>query len=319
MSKLMSLAEAIQTFVSDGCHLALGGFVTSRKPYAAVHEILRQGIRHLVLEGGPAGGDVDMLIGAGRVKAYINYYIANSGYSNVCRMFRRAAEGGQLLIEDFSLDVYAQLMHAAALGLPYLPTRYLLGSDLAAKWGISAEQRREIPGLAQEKLRVTENPFAADEKLALIPTPQLDVCIIHAQSCSENGLVRIAGAKFSDIDLALAAKCCIVTCEQLVSDDELRRDPDANTLPPFAVDAVVHAPYGAHPAQVYGFYDYDRDYLLLYDQVSRAEDSFDAFLQEWVYGTASHAGYLARLGEARLAALQIDREFGYVPAGETHA
>lgn len=324
MNKLTTLAEAVSAYVPNGCHLALGGFVTNRKPYAAVREILRQGVGELLLNGGPAGGDVDLLIGAGRVRAYINYYVANSGYSNVCRMFRLAVEHPQqtrhyqrrpLPVEDYSLDIYSQTMHAAALGLPYLPTRFLLGSDLERKWGISREDRIRL-GLAPEKLRVTEDPFHPGQKVAVLPLEAPDVSIIHAQKASPSGLIRIEGGAFSDLDVAMAARCCIVTCEEVVSDRELRQDPAANSLPGLCVDAVVHCPWGAHPCQVYNYYDYDRGYLRAYDQASRSQESFDAYLDEWVYGL-DHQAYLDKLGKDRLDKLKIkDKNRGYVPSIE---
>lgn len=321
MNKLATLSEAVAAFVKDGCHLALGGFVTNRKPYAAVREILRQGVTGLLLNGGPAGGDVDLLIGAGRVRAYLNYYIANSGYSNVCRMFRLTVEHPELTdhyreeplpVEDYSLDIYSQSMHAAAIGLPYLPTRYLLGSDLAAKWGISREQRLRL-GLPADKLMIREDPFHPERKVALLPLNQPDVSIIHAQKASPSGLVRIEGGVFSDLDVAMAARSCIVTCEEIVSDRELRRDPAANSLPGLCVDAVVHCPWGAHPCQVYNYYDYDRGCLRAYDQASRSQAGFNAWLEQWVYGL-DHEAYLERVGREQLERLRVQGEPGYVPS-----
>ena len=321
MSKLTPLSQAVAAWVRPGCHLALGGFVTSRKPYAAVHEILRQHIGGLLLNGGPAGGDVDLLIGAGLVRAYLNYYTANSGYSSVCRMFRLACEQPELTshyrerglpVEDYSLDVYAQLMHAAAIGLPFLPTRYLLGSDLADRWGLSREERLEL-GLPPDKLKLIPHPYQPGEQLAALPVLRPDVAIIHCQKASENGLIRIEGGAFSDVDLVMASRHAIVTCEEIVDEALLRREPGANSLPGLCVDAVCHCPRGAHPCQVYNYYDYDREFLRAYDQASRSQASFDAYVREWVHETGDQAGYLAKLGEERLRRLDIDPSVGYVP------
>lgn len=323
MNKLATLSEAVAAYVKDGCHLALGGFVTNRKPYAAVREILRQGARDLLLNGGPAGGDVDLLLGAGRVRAYLNYYIANSGYSNVCRMFRLAVEHPELTdhyrerrlpVEDYSLDIYSQSMHAAAIGLPFLPTRYLLGSDLAAKWGIGREERIRL-GLPADKLRIEDDPFRPGQKVALLPLDPPDVSIIHAQKASPSGLIRIEGGVFSDLDVAMAARNCIVTCEEIVSDRELRRDPAANSLPGLCVDAVVHCPWGAHPCQVYNYYDYDRSYLRDYDRASRSQADFNAYLEQWVYGL-DHEAYLDKVGREHLEKLKVHEGVGYVPSPE---
>ena len=136
MSKVMSLHDAIAKYVESGDSLCFGGFTTNRKPYAAVYEIIRQGQTDFIGYSGPAGGDWDMLIGCGRIKAFINCYIANSGYTNVCRRFRDAVEKKHnLLLEDYSQDVIMLMLHASSLGLPYLPVKLMEGSDLEYKWG----------------------------------------------------------------------------------------------------------------------------------------------------------------------------------------
>ena len=142
-TKVTSLHDAVKRYVEDGDTLCLGGFTTNRRPYAAIHEILRQGQKDFIGEGGPAGGDWDLLIGEDRVKAYINCYTANSGFSNVLRRFRAKAENGTLLMEDYSQDVEMLRLHAASLGLPYLPVKLMQGTDLVDKWGISKEEREK--------------------------------------------------------------------------------------------------------------------------------------------------------------------------------
>ena len=118
MNKVMSLHDAVEKYVQSGDTICFGGFTTNRKPYAALAEILRQGQKDFTVWAGPAGGDWDMMIGEGRVKAYINCYTANSGYTNVSRRFRAAIEKGQLVYEDYSQDVLMLQLHAASLGLP---------------------------------------------------------------------------------------------------------------------------------------------------------------------------------------------------------
>ena len=128
LNKVMSLHDAVAKYVENGDTLAIGGFTTNRKPYATVSEILRQGQKDFIVYAGPGGGEVDMLIGEGRVAAYINCYTANSGYTNVSRRFRAAIEKGQLTYEDYSQDVLMLMLHASSLGLPFLPVRLMQGS-----------------------------------------------------------------------------------------------------------------------------------------------------------------------------------------------
>lgn len=310
-NKLYSLKNAISEFVHDGDSIAFSGFTTNRKPYAAVHEIIRQDIKDLYIHGGPAGGDVDILIGAKRCKAYINCYTANSGYTNVSRRFRKFIENGMLLFEDYSMDVQTILFHGASLGFPYVPVKHMLGSDLVEKWGISEEERMKHDKLPNKKLIVTDNIFNTDEKLCLVPTPKLDVAIIHAQKATADGTIRIEGSLLVDIDIAMAAKYCIVTCEEIVEDEEIMKNASLNSIPSFKTDAVIHLPYGAHPSQTFNYYDYDREYLKMYDKVSKDDKLFEEFLQEWVYGVEDHEGYLEKLGALRLNKLKIRKGLGY--------
>lgn len=311
--KVMSAREAVSRFVPDGCWLAVGGFVTNRRPYALIREVIRQKRQNLYVEGGPSGGDIDYLIGAGCVRAIMISYIANSGFTQVCRRFRAAVEQGQLLFEDYSLDVQTIAYHAAALGLPYVPVKNMLGSDLAEKWGISPETRRADPKLPAEKFIVQDDPFHPGSKVCCVPAPQIDAALIHAQMASPDGTVRIEGAPFQDVDIAMAAKHTIVSCETLVSDEEIRRHPERNTLTGLCVDAVVPAAYGAHPSQCFGCYDYDGQFYLEYDEASRTQAGFDAFMKKYTENCPEHGMYLNKLGAARLAELRVQPGCGYVP------
>ena len=275
----MSLHDAVEKYVCDNDVLCLGGFTTNRKPYAAVYEILRQGKTGFVGWSGPAGGDWDALIGEGRVRAYINCYTANSGYTNVARRFRAAIEKGELTYEDYSQDVLMLQLHAASLGLPYLPVRMMQGSGLVKFWGISEEKRRTMEGVDNLKCVEIENPLEPGEKLLAVPVPKLDCAIIHVQQASPDGTCIIDGDEFHDVDIAVAAKRCIVTCEEIVSDEYIRRDPTKTRIFGECVDAVVRAPYGAWPAQCYGYYDDDDKGLKEYDKASKYLDAEDAKAQ----------------------------------------
>ena len=190
-----------------------------------VGEILRQGQKDFTVWAGPAGGDWDMLIGEGRVKAYINCYTANSGYTNVSRRFRAAIEKGELTYEDYSQDVLMLQLHAASLGLPFLPVRLMQGSGLVKYWGISEEQRKALDKVDDLKCVEIENPFEPGQKVIAVPVPKLDTAVIHVQKASPDGTCIIEGDEFHDVDIAVAARKVIVTCEELVSDEYIRRDP----------------------------------------------------------------------------------------------
>lgn len=310
-NKVMSLHDAIATYVHDGDQISFGGFTTNKKPQAAVREILRQGQKDFIAWAGPAGSDWDMLIGEGRVKAYINCYTADSGVTNVSRRFRKKIEQGELIMEDYSQDAIMFMLHAASLGLPFLPVRFMIGSSLVDEWGISKEVRKTIPGLTEDKFVMMDNPFKPGEKCVCLPVPQLDTAIIHVQKASPDGTCVIIGDEFHDVDIAVAAKHTIVTCEDLISNDVIRRDPTKTKIPGFCVDAVCHVPYGAHPTQCYGYYDYDNPFLKAYGAASKTEEDFKAFLNEWVYGVKDQDEYLEKLGVKRLLNLKVTEGYGY--------
>lgn len=279
MDKVMSLHDAIAKYVESGDVLALGGFTTNRKPYAAVSEILRQGQGDFIAYAGPGGGDIDMLIGEGRVAAYINCYTANSGYTNVSRRFRAAIEKGQLPFEDYSQDVLMLMLHAASLGLPYLAVRLMQGSGLMKFWGISEEKRKTMPKLEDLKCVEVDNPFVPGQKVVAVPVPKIDTAIIHVQQASPDGTCIIMGDEFHDIDIAVAARKVIVTAEEIVSNEYIRRDPTITRIFGECVSAVVRAPYGAWPAQCYNYYDDDDKALKEYNLASQYLDEADATAQ----------------------------------------
>lgn len=311
MEKVLTLSEAISKYVHSGDNICFGGFTTNRKPYAAVREILRQGLTDFIAYAGPAGGDWDMMIGEGRVKAYINCYTADSGVTNVSRRYRDAYEKGKLIMEDYSQDAVMMMLHAASLGLPFLPVRLMMGSSLVDMWGISKEVRKTIPKLPEDKFIYVDNPFNPGEKVVALPVPKLDTAIIHVQKAAPDGTCSIEGDEFHDVDIAVAAKNVIVTCEELVSNEQIRLDPTKNSIPPFCVSAVVHAPFGAHPSQCYNYYDYDNPMLKEYGEASKTDETFKAFVDKYVYGPQTHEAYLDTVGAARLVNLYNVPGYGY--------
>ena len=340
MNKVMSLHDAVAKYVQSGDTICFGGFTTNRKPYAVMGEILRQGQTDFTVWAGPAGGDWDMMIGEGRVKAYINCYTANSGYTNVSRRFRAAIEAGKLTYEDYSQDVLMLQLHAASLGLPFLPVKLMSGSGLCKFWGISEETRKTLDKVDNLKFAYVENPFNPGETVVAVPVPKLDTAVIHVQKASPDGTCIIEGDEFHDVDIAVAAKKVIVTCEELVSDEWIRRDPSVTSVFGECVDAVVHAPFGAWPSQCYNYYDCDDAALKEYDKASKYQDKEDAekqiakeaakaakkglpytapenpetfkdYLDKWIYGVKDNDELLDKIGGARLAKLKVVPGLGY--------
>ena len=312
--KVMRLAEAIRQYVVDGCHLSIGGFTINRNPMAAVYEIIRQRVRKLHLYAHSNGQGVDELIGAGCVAGLEIAYAGSGRFAPTCIRFRKAVEDGVIAVEDYSNYQMTLRFLAGAMGVPFLPTRSGLGTDVLNKWGFSASERELDPRLPNRKMAVIDNPFDGwgdARRLALVPAIQPDVTILHVQQADRQGTFRIEGLPFTDIEQAKSARKVIVTCEELVSTARLREEPDRNQLPFFCVDAVVPVSMGAYPTACYRHYDYDPVYLNNYRQAALDDDRYHDYLDEFVYGVQSHEALLTRVGRDRLARIKADANTGY--------
>jgi glutaconate CoA-transferase subunit A len=312
--KTMDLKTVIKKYVTDGCHISLGGFTINRNPMAAVYEIIRQGIKGLHLYAHSNGQGVDELVGAGCVEKIEIAYAGTGRFAPTCISFRRAVQEGTIMFEDYSNYQMTLRFLAGAMGVPFLPTRSSLGSDIIDKWGFSREMRENEPSIPDKKLLVMDNPFGPwgdAPKVVLLPAINTDVTIIHAQKADVQGTVRINGLTFADVEQAKSARHLIVTCEELVDKAELREDPDQNQIPFFNVDAVVHVPYGAYPTACYRYYDYDPVYLNEYGKNARDEQLFKKYLDEFVYGAGDHQGLLEMIGQERIDKIKADPRKGY--------
>ncbi len=282
---------------------------------AVAYEIIRQGITGLHVYMHSGGQALDPLIGAGCVRAVEIAYGANGRFAPTCARFRKAVERGEILVEDYTNYQMTLRFQAGATGVPFLPVRSGMGTDIVERWGFDAEMRRQDARLPNRKLVVQDDPFAEDEPMPVVLVPAInpDVTVIHAQQADTQGTVRIAGLTFADVEQARAARHVIVTCEELVEPEVLRAEPERNQLPFFAVDAVVHAPYGAHPTACYGFYDYDAQHLNAYRALASDDVQFKAYLDEYVRGVSGHEEYLAKIGIESLERIRAIPPFGYAP------
>ena len=313
-NKVISLQEAVEEFIHDGTHITFGGFTMQRHPMAFIHEMIRQGKRELVIYGHSPGIDADILIGAGAVKRVEVAYIGDELFVSPIPNFRIAIQEGSIQWEDYSNFSATLRLVAGALGLPFIPARTMLGSDMITKSGFEPEERCSDPKAADKKLVLMDCPFTGD-KVVLLPAVNPDVAVVHAQMVGREGTVRILGQSYADDFMARAARKVVVTAEEIVSEEFIRRCPEQNCIPFFRVDGIVHVPYGTHPTACHGYYDYDPDHYAVYAQAARAgTEAFQAYLEEYVYGVKDHWDYLERIGGAkRLSDLKADPALGYNP------
>lgn len=309
--KLMTLDQAVKKFVKDGTQLAIGGFTVVRNPMAVVYEIVRQKIKDIHLVCHSNGQGLDVLIGAGCVKRLEIAYGGNGRYAPTCIRFKKAIQEGRIEFEDYSNYQMSLRFLAGSLGIPFIPTKSGLGSDILNYEGFSKEVRKEKK-VATKKYSLLQNPFnEEDDNVILLPALTPDVAIIHSQYVGEDGTVRIKGLTFADLEQAKSADVVIVTCEEIVPRSFIRLDPDQNSLAPFFIDAIVKVPYGAHPTGCYSFYDYDPKHLNLYKKVAGDDKLFKKYLDEWVYGVSSHEEYLTKIGTSMLMNIKANPIVGY--------
>src|SRR3990172_781818 len=284
-SKLLSLSDAIFRFVPDGSSVTMGTALESFIPFAAGHEIMRQRKRSLTLIGPISDILFDQIIGAGCVSkvraAWVGNVITGSAYN-----FRRAVESGTIEVEDHSNLTLAMGLRAGAMGVPFMPTRTALGSDLFK---------------TNPSLKTVACPFTG-ETLAAVAAIVPDVTIVHVQRADEFGNAHAWGNLGVTREACLASKHVILTAEEIVSPDVISSDPNRVVTPGFRVSAVAHAPWGAHPSPVPGYYNRDHQAFTDYQNESRTPEAFAAWRAHWV---DSNSDYLSLLGEERVASLKL--------------
>ncbi len=291
MSKLTSMTDAIAQYVPDGSSVAIGLALEPFIPFAASHEIIRQQRRNLTLIGPISDILFDQLIGAGCVDKVKAAWVGNVS-EGLAHCYRRAVEQSiprAIVTEEHSNFTIGLALLAASLGVPYIPTRSLLGSDLP----------RQNPTFSQQQSPLDASP------LLLVPAVQPDVTIIHVQRSDVDGNAHLWGSLGVCEEAMLAARNVILVAEEIVSRELILSDPNRVVGPSFKVRAVVHEPWGAHPSAVSGCYNRDHPYYHEYHTRTRTTEGFQQWLDEWVLSMPDRNAYVAKLGEERLHSLDV--------------
>ena len=278
MNKLVSLSEAISRHVKDGDSVYAAGF-THMIPFAAGHEIIRQGRRDLVLARATPDLIYDQMVAAGCARKVIFSYMGNPGVGSL-RAARAALQQGELEWEEYSHFGMISRLQAGATGLPFMPMNPTAAGDL--------EQ-------ANPQYRTVTDPYSGKE-VVVVPALNPDVAIVHVQRADASGNAHLWGIIGEQKEAAFAAARVILTAEEIVSEDQIRSDPNRTLIPGFVVDAVCHVPYCAHPSYTQGYYDRDNAFYLAWDKISADPDRLKAWLDEWVYGLEDRAAYWQKLG-----------------------
>ena len=287
MSKLVSLSEAISKYVTDGDVLYAAGF-THLIPFAAGHEIIRQGKKDLVLARATPDLIYDQMVAAGCARKVIWSYMGNPGVGSL-RIVRGAVERGELEWEEYSHFGMITRLQAGASGLPFLPMNQTGVVDLEN---------------ANPLIKRIPDPYGGKDVI-VVPALNPDIAIVHVQRADANGNAHLWGIIGEQKEAAFAAKKVILTAEEIVDESVIRSDPNRTMIPANIVNAVCHVPFACHPSYAQGYYDRDNEFYLAWDQISSSEETVKAWLEEWVYGVKNHAEYWDKLGEETHKRLEI--------------
>jgi glutaconate CoA-transferase, subunit A len=279
--KVMSL-EAAAALVPDGASVGIGGSTLSRTPMAMIWALIRAGRKDLLCARSITSSEGELLFAAGTSRHIMTSWFSQGIVWGVSRVMRLSTEAGRARFEEWSHLAMGLRFRAGAMGVPFLPMRSMMGSDV-------------LGHLADT--RPIECPFTG-EKLLLVQALNPDFALLHVQRCDAYGNAQIDGLPFMDVDLAMAANQVILTTERIVANDQIRRAPDQTKIPFMAVDAVVEVPFGSAPHECYGLYEPLFEHLDAYAaQLKRdPEEGVGAYLERYFYGPRSWTEYLDCLG-----------------------
>jgi len=289
MSKLLSMRDAISENVRDGASVALGLQMEQMIPFAAGHEIIRQKKRGLTLIGPISDILFDQLIAAGCAAQVIAAWVGNVMMGSAYN-FRRAVEHDELKIFNMTNFTVALALQAGAMGVPFLPTRTALGSD--------------VPKGSHFFYQIF-SPFTPKEPLWAVRAVNPDVSIVHVQRSDAEGNSHCWGNFGVMLEGIRAAKRVVVVAEEIVEPEVIASDPNRTIIPGFMVSAVVHCSYGAHPSPVQGYHNRDDAFFRQYHQQTKTKPDSDAWLERWIYSVSDRRAYMNQLGACRVEELAV--------------
>ncbi len=289
MTKLIPLSEAIERFVNNGDIVYAAGF-THLIPFAAGHEIVRQGKRDLTLARATPDLIYDQMVAAGCAKKVIFSYMGNPGVGSL-RIIRSAIEQGKLEWEEYSHFGMITRLQAGASGLPFLPMNQTGATDL----------ERVNPNIKR-----ISDPYGGKDVI-VVPALNPDVAIVHVQRADANGNAHLWGIIGEQKEAAFAAQKVILTAEEIVDESVIRSDPNRTMIPGIVVSAVCHVPFACHPSYAQGYYDRDNDFYLSWDKFSESSEAINQYLDEWVYGVKDRNEYWQKLGAETHMRLEVPK------------
>jgi len=280
IDKRMSAQEAVAKFITNGSLLAMGGFGHVRVSMAIVYEIIRQHKKHLTLFGKTAVHDLDVLVGSECVDKVEVAYAFGHELRGLSPASRRAVETGKCSVTgEISNAGFQWRFLAAMMGLPFIPTRVMLGTDT----------------FTRSSAQIMVDPFSS-KQVCLLPACYPDVAVIHVPRCDIYGNAQIDGITVEDFELSRAARHLIVTTEEIVDNKKIRQEPWKTVIPFYLVSALVEMPFGAHPCQMPYQYFFDEDHIGEWLSESTTDEGVQRYLEKYVYSAGDFSEYLQRVG-----------------------
>lgn len=299
MGKIMNLSDAVGE-IPNGAEIAIGGFAITRSPVAFICELIRQGKKDFNVYQSIVCMATDMLVGAGSVKK-LSYGGGSLDRFGRMERINEAFENNTIDAREFSGLSLTYRFLAGSLGIPFIPTKILLGTDIL----------ENLIKKNDESILVSPSPYDSDDKLVFIKALNPDYAVIHAPYADEKGNVIIDGPVW-DLEMAKAAKKLYVTVDQIVSNEFVKMHTEKVVIPNVFTHAIIEVPYGAYPTSVYKMYDYDSEMLTKYAKINKKQDEFNLFINDYVLGTKNHNEFLNKCGGiATLNKIKADPVYGY--------
>jgi len=282
VSKIRSMREAA-SLVSDGATIGVGGLSMNSAPMGFVRELVRSDVRDLTVVSIVGSMAVDWLVASGKVNKVVTGLVSFEGLG-LAPNFRRAAEAGDIEVEEYSEHLLICQLQAAAHGLPFVPTKAGIGTD--------------VLDLHPDTTRLETDRVTGELYVACTPLP-IDVAVVHAHAADADGNTRVDPKLiWMDSDLVRAADATVVTVEAVVPRSSFTDAPARTTYPRFVTDAVVHAPWGAYPTSNYPSYTHHEAFFEEYLRASRERDRFSRFWEDRISAPEDQAGFLEANGGA---------------------
>ena len=297
--KRTSLKEAVAKYVKDGINIGIGGFVNTRVPVAAVHEVIRHGARNLTLSFQSNSICAELLAGAmvldpDRVSIK-RVELAWWGYEviGIAPLLRHLTSKGMIQLDDYTNYGMSARFKAAAMGIPFVPTRDHGGSDMELV----------------NRGKMVSCPFSG-KNVYLVPACHPDVALIHVTAADMYGNCRIFGAHCTCPEITMAAAHSIVTTEKIIPNENIRTYPNLTEIPYAAVDALIEQPYGAYPGASYGFHWFDMDHIKMFrglcDEFRKTgkKDGLKKYYDEYIFGCETYDDFLEKISFKTLRKLR---------------